>query len=117
VISPFAALVIGGSVELLAERFTMFAMPGLQQLCYLVPGAGGELEPGSRRANWVWYVNTAESNLPWLLTGNSGRRFDHLVPKGELTTDAISRLQGRDRLPPQFAELVEQVRMASFPGC
>ena len=79
-------------VELLAERFTMFAVPGLQLLCYLVPGAGGEREPGSRRVNWVWYVNTAESNLPWLLTGNSGRRFDHFVPPGELTADAIARL-------------------------
>ena len=63
----------------------MFAVPGLQLLCYLVPGAGGEREQGSRRVNWVWYVNTAESNLPWLLTGNSGRRFDHFVPPGELT--------------------------------
>ena len=76
-------------VDLLAERFTMFAVPGLQLLCYLVPGAGGELEPGSRRVNWVWYVNTAESNLPWLLTGNSGRRFEHFVPPGELTPDAL----------------------------
>ena len=79
-------------VELLAERFTMFAVPGLQLLCYLVPGAGGELGPGSRRVNWVWYVNTAESNLPWLLTGKSGRRFDHFVPPGELTPGATTRL-------------------------
>ena len=95
-------------VELLAERFTMFAVPGLQLLCYLVPGAGGELEPGSRRVNWVWYVNTAESKLPWLLTGNSGRRFDHFVPPGELTSDALARLHalGHEQLPPQFAELV-----------
>lgn len=96
-------------VELLAERFTMFAIPGLQLLCYLVPGAGGEREQGSRRVNWVWYVNTAESNLPWLLTGNSGRRFDHFVPPGELTPDVTARLHtlAHEQLPPQFAELVE----------
>jgi 2-polyprenyl-6-methoxyphenol hydroxylase-like FAD-dependent oxidoreductase len=96
-------------VELLAERFTMFAVPGLQLLCYLVPGAGGELERGSRRVNWVWYVNTAGTNLPRLLTGNSGRRFDHFVPPGELNSDVIARLGAlaRDQLPPQFAELVE----------
>ena len=96
-------------VELLAERFTMFAIPGMQMLCYLVPGAGVEREPGSRRVNWVWYVNVAEHNLPWLLTGNSGRRFDHFVPPGELTSDAIGRLHAlsHDQLPPQFAELVE----------
>lgn len=97
-------------IELLAERFTMFAVPGLQLLCYLVPGAGGELEPGSRRVNWVWYVNAAEGDLPWLLTGNSGRRFDHFVPPGELTPDALGRLHclGRERLPSPFAELVER---------
>lgn len=96
-------------VELLAERFTMFAVPGLQLLCYLVPGACGELEAGSRRVNWVWYVNTAVANLPWLLTGNSGRRFDHFVPPGELTVEAIARLTAlaHDQLPPQFVELVE----------
>ena len=107
-LEPEAALP-GHLVELLAERFTMFAVPGLQLLCYLVPGAGGELGPGARRVNWVWYVNTAESNLPWLLTGNSGRRFDHFVPPGELTPGVIDRLRslGRDTLPPQFAELVE----------
>ncbi len=96
-------------IDLLAERFTMFAVPGLQLLCYLVPGAGGEREQGSRRVNWVWYVNTAESNLPSLLTGKSGRRFDHFVPPGELTPDVIARLHtlAHEQLPPQFAELVE----------
>jgi 2-polyprenyl-6-methoxyphenol hydroxylase-like FAD-dependent oxidoreductase len=104
-------------VELLAERFTMFAVPGLQLLCYLVPGSGGELEPGSRRVNWVWYVNTAESNLPWLLTGNSGRRFDHFVPPGELAPDALARLHalGHDQLPPQFAELLEHSNVFMQP--
>jgi 2-polyprenyl-6-methoxyphenol hydroxylase-like FAD-dependent oxidoreductase len=96
-------------VDLLAERFTLFGVPGLQLLCYLVPGADGEREPGARRVNWVWYVNTEEANLPWLLTGSSGRRFDHFVPPGELTPEAIARLTALavDQLPPQFAELVQ----------
>jgi len=66
----------GHLVDLLAERFTSFGAPGMQMLCYLVPGANGELERGSRRVNWVWYVNTAESSLGRLLTGTSGRRYD-----------------------------------------
>lgn len=104
-------------VELLAERFTIFGVPGLQLLCYLVPGAEGELAPGSRRVNWVWYVNTAECNLPWLLTGNSGRRFDHFVPPGELASDAVARLHalGRAQLPPRLAELVEESRVFMQP--
>ena len=103
--------------ELLAERFTMFAVPGLQLLCYLVPGAGGELRPGARRVNWVWYVNVAEPNLPTLLTGTSGRRFDHFVPPGELTPEVIDRLRSlaHDALPPQFAELVQCSRVFMQP--
>ncbi|CAN5699171.1 FAD binding domain-containing protein [soil metagenome] len=95
-------------VELLAERFTTFGVPGLQLLCYLVPGAGGEVEPGSRRVNWVWYVNTEEANLAWLLTGNSGRRYENFIPPGELTGDALARITALAdaQLPPQFAALV-----------
>lgn len=47
-------------LDLLAGRFTFFTSSGMQMLCYLVPGADGEREEGSRRVNWVWYVNVAE---------------------------------------------------------
>jgi hypothetical protein len=40
-------------IELLAERFAMFAVPSLQMLCYLVPGATGQRSAGHRRVNWV----------------------------------------------------------------
>jgi 2-polyprenyl-6-methoxyphenol hydroxylase-like FAD-dependent oxidoreductase len=104
-------------VQLLADRFTMFAVPGLQLLCYLVPGAGGALEPGSRRVNWVWYLNAAESNLPTLLTGNSGRRFDHFVPPGELTANTLDQLTAlaHNQLPTQLAELVEHSNVFMQP--
>src|ERR1700688_1258037 len=42
-------------LELVSQRFTYFGAPGMQMLCYLVPGPGGERERGSRRGNWVWY--------------------------------------------------------------
>ncbi|MGA5462392.1 FAD-dependent monooxygenase [Mycobacterium sp. NPDC050041] len=93
---------------LLAERFTSFAVPGLQMLCYLVPGAHGETAPGVRRVNWVWYVNTAESRLPGLLTGRSGRRFDQFLPPGELSSEserAVLTLSD-GALPEPFAALV-----------
>jgi 2-polyprenyl-6-methoxyphenol hydroxylase-like FAD-dependent oxidoreductase len=104
-------------VELLAERFTMFGVPGLQMLCYLVPGACGERAAGSRRVNWVWYVNTAEANLAGLLTGNSGRRFDHFMPPGELTPENIWRITAlaHTQLPPQFAALVAHSKVFMQP--
>jgi 2-polyprenyl-6-methoxyphenol hydroxylase-like FAD-dependent oxidoreductase len=95
-------------LDLLAERFTLFGVPGMQLLCYLVPGANGELERGSRRVNWVWYVNTPATNLATLLTGTSGRQFENFLPPGELTADNAAALTALadSALPPQFAELV-----------
>lgn len=95
-------------VDLLAERFTLFGVPGLQLLCYLVPGADGDTTPGNRRVNWVWYVNVGERTLPELLTGRTGRRYDYFVPPGELTEETtawLGALAGTV-LPPQFADLV-----------
>ena len=94
--------------QLLNERFTMYAVPGLQMLCYLVPGAGGERTPGARRINWVLYVNTPEADLAGLLTGSSGRHYDQFVPPGELTAgsqNALLSMADRE-LPAPMSELV-----------
>jgi 2-polyprenyl-6-methoxyphenol hydroxylase-like FAD-dependent oxidoreductase len=96
-------------IELLAERFTMFAVPGLQMLCYLVPGATGQRSAGHRRVNWVCYVNAAEALLAQLMTGRSGQRFDQFLPPGELTDRSLSLLLdlAERELPRPFVELVE----------
>lgn len=95
-------------IDLLADRFTMFGVPGLQLLCYLVPGADGDTTPGARRVNWVWYVNVREPALAGLLTGRTGRRYDYFVPPGELSGESAAWLGALAQavLPPQFAELV-----------
>lgn len=96
--------------HLLAERFTSYAVPGLQMLCYLVPGADGDCRAGARRLNWVWYVNTAEARVAGLLTGRSGRSFDHFLPPGELSDENQGSLTAlaHDALPEPFAELVSR---------
>ncbi|MFF3734900.1 FAD-dependent monooxygenase [Streptomyces sp. NPDC002476] len=58
-LEPEAALP-GDLLELLTGRFTFFGSDGMQMLCYLVPGPEGELTEGSRRVNWVWYMNVPE---------------------------------------------------------
>ncbi|MEV5544437.1 FAD-dependent monooxygenase [Saccharopolyspora shandongensis] len=95
-------------LDLLSNRFTFFGTSGMQLLCYLVPGPNGEREEGARRVNWVWYVNTAEANLPRLLTGRSGRRYAHFLPPGELTAEITAELLAlaSDSLPPQLTTLV-----------
>lgn len=104
-------------VDLLAERFTSFGAPGMQMLCYLVPGANGELERGSRRVNWVWYVNTAACSLERLLTGRSGRRYDNFLPPGELTTENLAEVTtlAERTLPGPFVELVGHSKVFMQP--
>lgn len=107
----------GHLVDLLAERFTSFGAPGMQMLCYLVPGANGELERGSRRVNWVWYVNTAESSLGRLLTGTSGRRYENFLPPGELTAENLTEVNAlaERTLPGPFVELIGQSHVFMQP--
>ncbi|MFF3565021.1 monooxygenase [Streptomyces sp. NPDC002574] len=97
----------GELLDLFAGRLTLFTSSGMQMLCSLVPGPGGELEKGSRRVNWVWYVNVAEQDLPGLLTGRSGKRFAHFLPPGEALPETVERVlrQAEASLPPAFAEL------------
>jgi 2-polyprenyl-6-methoxyphenol hydroxylase-like FAD-dependent oxidoreductase len=104
-------------VELLSERFTFFGSPGMQMLCYLVPGPNGELDPGRRRVNWVWYLNTPAKGMQGLMIGDSGRRFEHFLPPGELTvenTAAVTAL-AEATLPAQFAGLVEHSKVFLQP--
>ena len=107
----------GHLVDLLAERFTSFGAPGMQMLCYLVPGPNGELERGSRRVNWVWYVNTAENSLGRLLTGTSGRRYDNFLPPGELTAENLTEVTtlAERTLPGPFVELIGQSHVFMQP--
>ncbi|MDP9906048.1 FAD binding domain-containing protein [Arthrobacter bambusae] len=92
----------------LANRFTSYSAPGMQFLCYLVPGADGDLRPGHRRVNWVWYVNTALKDLTPILTGRSGRQYKAFLPPGEATTDVLGILHplAETALPALFSQLV-----------
>ena len=40
-----------------ADHFTLQHLPRSHILCYLITSAEGQIEPGVRRLNWVWYWN------------------------------------------------------------
>ncbi|WP_299682328.1 FAD-dependent monooxygenase [uncultured Roseobacter sp.] len=104
-------------VNALAGRFTSFMHPGMQMLCYLVPGADGATEPGQRRVNWVWYVNTPEVALDRYLTGASGTRYRSFLPADDMDMN-VSREMAKTAartLPPLFRNLVEASRLFMQP--
>lgn len=99
-----------GVVAALKDRFTSYMKPGMQMLCYLVPGADGETTPGHRRINWVWYVNTAVGDLNQLLEGQSGTQYRSFLPANDVTVTTKSAIREMaDRtLPPLFRALVHE---------
>ncbi|KAK3692991.1 monooxygenase [Podospora appendiculata] len=96
--------------ETFAERFTFFHGPGVQVLAYLIPGVNGTVEPGHRLINFVYYTNFPEGSpeLNEILTDRHGQRHRITLPPG-MTDPAAwekQRAIARERLPPQFAEIV-----------
>ncbi|WP_219813233.1 FAD-dependent monooxygenase [Rathayibacter sp. AY1A3] len=104
---PESALPAEAAATLLG-RFAFYTAPGEHMLGYLVPGPAGEVEPGRRRYNWVWYRPLAEDALRGVMTA-SGRPPESVsLAPGDLAHDLRRRLEedALDRLPPPFAAAV-----------
>jgi 2-polyprenyl-6-methoxyphenol hydroxylase-like FAD-dependent oxidoreductase len=95
------------SVNTLSERFAFYHMTGGQALGYLVAGPQGEIEPGRRRYNCVWYRRVAD--LAGLLVDRRGLSHQYSLPRGSVPVDVRDRLvrDAHDMLPPPFAAVVE----------
>jgi 2-polyprenyl-6-methoxyphenol hydroxylase-like FAD-dependent oxidoreductase len=89
------------------DHFTFQQMERSHILCYLIPGAEGETEPGKRRINWVWYWNVPEAELPKLMTGVDGRERDFSVPPGQVREEWLKKQDAiaENVFCPQFLEL------------
>ena len=81
---------------------------GGHALCYMIPGDGLKTAPGSRRLNWVWYVNIAQgAALDTVMTDREGQRRVATVPQGQVSGHALQDLHRRTHeLDPHFADLV-----------
>lgn len=104
-----------------SRRFTDwlgFCLPEHEQMLgYPVAGADGDLRPGRRRYNWVWYRPAEGATaLADLLTDAAGRRYDVSVPPGRIRPEIIARLResAADLLAPQFAQVVARTERPFF---
>lgn len=75
---------------------------------YLVPGAGGEVEPGHRRYNWVWYRPLTPDALRTVMVTSGRSPSSVSLAPGELDEDLRRDLREAAtlRLPPPFVEAV-----------
>lgn len=105
--------------EALSERFTFFHTKGIQILAYLIPGEKGTLEPGQRLINFVYYTNFPSKSLDEpspeladLLTDIDGLRHRITMPPGKTNPKAWEKQReiAKDKLPPQFAEIVRATK-------
>jgi len=100
-------------LEVFRDTFTFLELAAGHILAYLVPGVDGELEPGKRRVNWVWYVNVpAGPALDDLLTGSDAARHPFGLPPGAARPDVIGALHQRAEreLDRFFGQLVHATR-------
>lgn len=103
------------TLEAFSERFTFFHCSGIQILAYLIPGENGTLEPGERSINFVYYKNTKPRTLAdrsaefrELMTDVDGAYHRITLPPGKINPKSWEKQCNiaREKLPPQFAELV-----------
>ena len=95
-----------------AKHFTFQQMHRSHILCYLIPGADGETEPGARRLNWVWYWNVLEAALSVVMTGCDGKIRDFSVPPGQMRQELIAEQNriAEELFCPQFLALWRATR-------
>ncbi|MCG8478381.1 MAG: FAD-dependent monooxygenase [Spirochaetales bacterium] len=78
-------------------------------ILYEVPRSDGDVRPGRRRINWVWYQNVPPGEqLTSLMTDTGGYVHRSTVPRGVMTAETLTRMRelvAHDLCGP-FAEVV-----------
>ena len=95
-----------------------FSLPDHEQMIgYPVAGAHDDITAGRRRYNFVWYRPSEEATeLRRLLTDASGKVHEGGIPPPLIRPEIIAEIRriARERLSPQFAEVVERTREPFF---
>ncbi|SMG60447.1 FAD binding domain-containing protein [Paraburkholderia susongensis] len=101
------------TIATLVENMTLHKAPGELFMAFLIPALDGSLTPGTRRFNWLWYRNEADTQaLRRHLTDRAGTVHHASIHPGQLSDDSVSTLRrlASERLPSVFAQLVLATR-------
>jgi 2-polyprenyl-6-methoxyphenol hydroxylase-like FAD-dependent oxidoreductase len=93
------------------EKFGFGLPPGEQFIGYPVAGANNAVNAGQRRYNFVWYRPASEDQeLKALMTDADGYYFPQGIAPNKVAWQHISSVRNaaRQRLAPQFAEILEK---------
>ena len=92
--------------DMLMSHFIVYLPPGEHVVAYPVAGPDGDLSPGKRRFNIVWYTLTAAEKLRQMQTDASGHYHEAGIAPHLIVPSFIDELRqaAADRLPPSLAE-------------
>jgi 2-polyprenyl-6-methoxyphenol hydroxylase-like FAD-dependent oxidoreductase len=93
------------------ETFGFGLPPGEQIIGYPVAGAGNSVGVGQRRYNFVWYRPAPDDGvLQSLMTDADGHHHLHGLPPNKVSWKHVAsvRQAARERLAPQFADILEK---------
>jgi 2-polyprenyl-6-methoxyphenol hydroxylase-like FAD-dependent oxidoreductase len=99
-------------VDYFDHTCTFFRMPNSHILIYFIPGKNGEIKPGQRRLNWVWYLNLEDHDLTDLLTDTSGVRRFASVPSQMIKQKFVEDMRtcAEQELPDAFISLIRATK-------
>lgn len=101
----------------LFERYSFCLPPGEHALGYPIPGADGDVRPGRRRFNFVWYRRVEEATeLKDLMTDETGHYHAAGIPPGMLQARHVAafRAAAEQVLAPQFCEIAQLIKTPFF---
>ena len=92
--------------RLLMEHFVVCLPPGEHVVGYPVAAADGDVRPGRRRFNIVWYRLATAERLKDMQTDASGRYHEAGIPPALIVPALIDEIRraAESRLPPMLAE-------------
>jgi len=93
----------------LYDRYA-FSMPeGGSAVSYPVPGREGEVVPGQRSINFLWYHAASEAEVEEMSTDASGHCHGMAIAPPLIRRDVVARLhdEAADELPPQHVDLLK----------
>ncbi|KAE8389870.1 hypothetical protein BDV23DRAFT_172739 [Aspergillus alliaceus] len=98
------------TVEYFTNRLNFTLLKGTYFISYLIPTEGGDVEPGNRLINWVWYFIVPEGSpeMAAIFTDVHGKLHPNTVPHGQINPNIWSKQIARyvSQMTPPLAEIV-----------
>jgi 2-polyprenyl-6-methoxyphenol hydroxylase-like FAD-dependent oxidoreductase len=92
------------------DTFGFGVPPGEQLIGYPVAGASNTTARGQRRYNFVWYRTASDPELKSLMTDADGQHHPLGISPNKVAWQQVAAIRqiARERLAPQFAEMLEK---------